>query len=536
MNIIEADEAAALVRDGDSLLIGGSGGGHAVPERLIVALQERYLATEEPRKVTVTHVVGIGDEGEMGMNRLAHAGLIKRSVTSVYTDSPKLGELARADAIESYLLPQGALSQLMREMAAGRPGLITHVGLHTFVDPRQGGGRMSPSTREPMVDVVQIDGRDLLRYRPFPIDIAFLRGTTADEDGNITMEQEAVFGEMLSMAQATRRAGGIVVVQVRRLAARRSLPPKSVKIPGILVDFVVVDAEPWQTYETRYSAAYAGEFRVPMHEIHAMPLNVRKIIARRAALELFPGAICNLGAGVSTGIASVAAEEDVLDLVTLTNEQGLIGGAPAGGNDAGASTNYAAMVDQPYQFDFYDGGGLELAFLSFAQVGLDGSVNVSKFGDRIIGCGGFINISQNAQSVVFSGTFRAGDLQVEADDGRLVIIHEGRHAKFLPAVEHVTYNGPFAAERGQPALYVTERAVFRRGPEGLEIIEVAPGIDVEEHILARMDAPVRIAPDLRLMDARIFRPEPMGLATELPDKPVPTRRRTRERPHPEVTA
>jgi propionate CoA-transferase len=525
MRVISAAEAVALVRDDDSLLIGGSGGGHAVPERLIVALEERFLATGSPRAITVTHVVGIGDEADQGMNRLAHPELLRRSVTSAYVDSPKVAELARRDAIESYILPQGVLSQLMREMAAGRPGLITHVGLRTFVDPRLGGGRMSPSARDDLVDLISIDDRELLRYRPFHIDVAFLRGTTVDEDGNVTMEEEAVFGEMLSMAQATRRAGGTVVVQARRLAMRRTLPAKQVKIPGILVDFVVIEPEPWQTYETHYSPAYAGEFRVPLTSIPALPLDARKVIARRAAMELFPGAICNLGAGISTGIASVAAEEGILDSVTLTNEQGMVGGAPASGNDAGAATNYAAMVDQPYQFDFYDGGGLELAFLSFAQVGADGSVNVSRFADRIIGCGGFINISQNAQAVVFSGTFRAGGLDTAVGDGRLQIVHEGRHAKFLADVEQVTYSGPFGRERSQPVLYITERAVFQLGPNGLELIEVAPGVDVERDVLGRMAAPATVAAELRQMDARIFRDEPMGLAADLAGRPSRSRAR-----------
>jgi propionate CoA-transferase len=534
MRVVSANEAVALVRSGDRVLIGGSGGGHAVPERLIVALEERFLGLGVPRAITAIHVVGIGDEADQGMNRLAHPGLLRRSVTSAYVDSPKIAELAKADAIESYILPQGALSQLMREMAAGRPGLITHVGLRTFVDPRLGGGRMSPSAREDLIDLVRIDGQDLLRYRPLHVDIAFLRGTTADEDGNVTMEQEAVFGEMLSMAQATRRLGGIVVVQVRRLASRRTLPAKQVKIPGILVDLIVVDPEPWQTYETRYSSAYAGEFRVPLSAIPRLPLDARKVIARRAAMELHPGAICNLGTGISTGIASVAAEEGILDRITLTNEQGMVGGAPASGNDAGAATNYAAMIDQPYQFDFYDGGGLELAFLSFAQVGADGSVNVSRFGDRIIGCGGFINISQNAQSVVFSGTFRAGGLEVAVGDGRLEVVREGRHGKFLPEVEQVTYSGPFGRERGQPVRYVTERAVFRLGPEGLEVIEVAPGIDPEADVLAQMDVPARLAPDLRLMDSRIFRAEPMGLAVDLEGRPSRERGRLAETPDAEA--
>ncbi len=523
MRVVSAAEAAALVHDGDTLVIGGSGGGHAVPERLIVAVEERFLASGHPRGITCVHPVGIGDEGSQGVTRFAHAGLLRRSVTGTYIDSPPIGELAIRDAIEAYTLPQGALSQLMREMAAGRPGLITHVGLNTFVDPRKGGGRQSPSSRDDLVELIKIDGREWLRYKPFEIDVCFLRGTTADEDGNVTMEEEAVFAEMMSMAQATRRAGGVVIVQVRRLAERRTLPPKQVKIPGILVDLVVVDPDPWQTYETHFSPAYAGQLRVPLDEIPPLPFDERKVIARRAALELVPGAICNLGSGISTGMASVAAEEGILDAVTLTNEQGLIGGAPASGNDAGAATNYVAMVDQPYQFDFYDGGGLDLAFLSFAQVDALGNVNVSRFGGRIIGVGGFINISQNARKVVFSGTFRAGGLDVELGDGGLNIRQDGRHAKLIAAVEQVSYSGEYGRERGQEVLIVTERAVFASRGSGLELIEIAPGVDLERDILAAMEFKPAIAADLRPMDERLFSPAPMGLAGDLARRSPPAR-------------
>jgi propionate CoA-transferase len=519
MRVVTADEAAALVQDGDTLLIGGSGGGHAVPEALIVAVERRFLADGSPRGITSLHPVGLGDQGSQGVSHFAHPGLLKRIVCGTYIDSPPIGEMAARDEIEAYTLPQGALSQLMREMASGRPGLITHVGLHTFVDPRQGGGRQSPSAREQLVEVVEVDGREWLFYRPFAVDVAFLRGTTADEDGNVTMEQEAVFGEMLSMAQATRRAGGVVVVQVRSLAKCGTLPGKLVKIPGILVDLVVVDPDPWQTYETKYSPAYSGELRIPVSDIAALPLGPRKVIARRAAMELFPGAICNLGSGISTGIARVAAEEAILDEVTLTNEQGLIGGAPAGGSDAGAATNFAAMIDQPYQFDFYDGGGLDLAFLSFAQAGPDGSVNVSRFGGRVIGFGGFINISQNARKVVFSGTFTAGGLEIGWPDGRTRIVREGREPKFVAELEQVSYNGAFGREHGQEVMYVTERAVFRRIEGDLELIEVAPGVDVERDVLAHMGFRPQVSPLLQEMDPRLFLERPMNVADEIRSRP-----------------
>lgn len=519
MRIISAAEAAGLIRSGDTVLIGGSGGGHSVPEALIVALERRFLAEGQPRDIGLLHPVGLGDEDTQGVSHLAHRGLLKRVVTGVFIDSPPIEVMAREDAIEAYTLPQGALSLLMREMAAGRPGLITQTGLHTYVDPRIGGGKQSPSAKEDLVEIVTLAGREWLFYKSLHVDVAFLRGTTADEDGNITMEQEAVFGEMISMAQATRRAGGIVVVQVKRLAQRQTLPPKQVKIPGILVDAVVVDSKQRQSYLTEYSPAFAGELRVPLSDIENLPLGVRKIIARRAAMELFPEAVCNLGSGVSTGIANVAAEEGILYDVTLTNEQGLIGGAPASGVEAGAAANYAAMIDQPYQFDFYDGGGLDLAFLSFAEIDREGNVNVSRFGDRVIGFGGFVNISQNARKVIFSGSFTAGGLRVEWPSGRTHILSEGRSQKLVAQVQQISYSARFGHKQGQTVLYVTERAVFRFTNDGLELIELAPGVELERDVISRMGFRPRISPELTEMDARLFRSETIGLATDLAGKP-----------------
>jgi len=512
---VTADEAVKLIRSGDTLLMGGSGGGHAVPEALMAALERRFLAENEPRKITAVHPVGLGDGDKHGANHLAHEGLLKRVVSGTFVNSPKISDLALADKIEGYTLPQGAMSQMMREMAAGRPGLITKTGLHTFVDPRHEGGRQSKSATEDVVELIEFRGEEYLFYKPIHIDVCFLRGTTADEDGNVTMEQEAVFLEMLSEAQATKRCGGLVIVQVKRMAKRGTLNPKLVKIPGILVDLVVVAPDQWQTFATEYSPSYAGELRMPLSDIPVLPLDARKIIARRAAMELFPGAICNLGSGISTGIANVAAEEDVLDEVCLTNEQGLIGGAPASGNEAGAARNYQAMIDQPYQFDFYDGGGLDLAFLSFAELDEQGNVNVSRFGDRIIGPGGFINISQNARTVVYSGTFTAGKSQIDWAGGKMNIARDGAHAKLVKAVQQITYSGPYGRERGQRVLYVTERAVFQLGENGVELIEVAPGVDVERDIIARMDFKPAISPNLKTMDARLFKPESVGLPAHL---------------------
>ena len=516
LKIVSLKEAVKYIQDNDLLLIGGSGGGHAVPEALIVALEERYLSENQPHNLTLLHPVGIGDNISQGVGHLAHDGLVKRIVTGALVNSPAFQKRAAENTVEAYTLPQGALSQLMREMAAGRPGLLSHVGLHTYIDPRQDGGRQSKCAKEDLVELVELGGKEWIFYKPFKVDVTFLRGTTADEDGNVSMEKEAIFGEMLSMAQATHRNGGLVIVQVERITQRGTLPAKSIKIPGMLVDLLVIDPNQRQTYLTDYSAAYAGEIRLPDSEITPLPLNVRKIIARRAAMELRPNAICNLGAGVSTGIGTIAAEEGIANQITLTNEQGLNGGSPS--SDAGAAINYTSIVDQPYQFDFYDGGGLDLAFLSFAEVDANGSVNVSRFGDRIIGVGGFVNISQNAKKVIFSGTLTAGGLKVAIKEGKLNIKQEGRAKKFVPELQQVSYNGAFADERGQEALYITERAVFRKKGGQLELIEIAPGVDLDKDVLDQMAIKPLVSPDLKLMDARLFRPEPMGLDADLAAK------------------
>jgi propionate CoA-transferase len=519
LKLVSIQEAVGVLRDGDTLLIGGSGGGHAVPEALIVGLQERFKRDGHPRQITLLHPVGLGDMDTQGVSRLADPVLLKRIVTGALVNTPPIQVMAMQDQVEAYTLPQGVLSQLMREMAAGRPGLFSHVGLHTFVDPRHGGGRQSKSAKEDLVELVQISGREWLHFKPFRVDVAFLRGTTIDEDGNVTMEREAIFGEMLAMAQATRNMGGVVIVQAARLAKRQTLNPKDVKIPGMLVDLAVIAPDQRQTYLTEYHPAYAGELRIPLSEIPALPLDERKVIARRAALELFPAAVCNLGAGVSTGIANIAAEEGFLDQIILTNEQGLIGGAPASGVDAGAAFNYDALIDQPYQFDFYDGGGLDLAFLSFAQVDSQGSVNVSRFNGRVIGVGGFQHIAQNARKVIFGGTFTTGGLKMRWEGGEMQLLSEGRHKKFLADLEQVSYNGQFGWENGQQVIFVTERAVFQRASGGLELIEIAPGVDLQSDILEQMQFTPQISASLKQMDARLFKPEPMGLAEELAARP-----------------
>jgi propionate CoA-transferase len=362
---------------------------------------------------------------------------------------------------------------------------------------------------------VTVSGQDYLFYRCLPIDVAVIRGTTADRRGNVTMEEEAYSGENFSIAAAARRQGGIVVCQVKRIAETDLGNGKEVKVPGALIDYLVVAPDQRQTYQTTFDPAYAGAVRRSDTELPVLPFDIRKVMARRGAMELFPGALVNLGFGVSNGISAIAAEEGFHDRLTLTVEQGIIGGVPAGGKDAGAGVNFDMMVDQPYQFDFYDGGGLDVAFLSFAQVDAEGNVNVSRYGHAINGPGGFINISQGTGKVVFSGTLTTGGLEVAPDgDGQLTLRHEGRVQKWVPRVDQITFSGSHASARGQQVMYITDRAVFRLTPEGIELIEIAPGIDIEHDLRDRIGFPVRISDALKAMDARLFRDRPMNLLPE----------------------
>lgn len=507
------DAVRTYIRDGATVAFGGFVGA-MVPEEINQAIQELYLTTGAPRDLTAIYAAGQGDSAARGLNHLAEPGLVSRVIGGHWGLVPRLQKLALENQVAAYNYPQGVISQLFRDIAAGKPGVITHVGLKTFVDPELEGGMLNDKARAagPLVERIQIGGKTRLLYHALPIDVAVVRATYADTRGNCTFQKEGVSAETLAICQAARNSGGRVIVQVENVVEYGALDTRLVRLPGIYVDAVVVAAPEnhMQTFGTGYNPAYCGEVRVPVSSLKPLPLDQRKIVARRAAMELTPNTVTNLGIGMPEGVAAVAAEEGLEGMV-LTTEAGTIGGIPAGGKDFGVTVNPDCILDQPCQFDFYDGGGLDVAFLGLAQADQKGNINVSKFGPKIPGCGGFINITQNAKKVVYCGTFTAGGLQVAVDDGKLRILREGRDKKFLRAVEQITFSGEHAVEQGQPVLYITERGVFALTPEGVELKEVAPGVDLQRDILDQMDF-TPIMTDVKTMDSRIFRDAPMGLA------------------------
>ncbi len=498
--VVSASEAVRCIRSGATVAVSGSGGGVNDPYTLLAALEERFLTTGQPADLTLYHPSGMGDGQGGGTERFAHPGMVRTVYGSHWSWAPRLAEMAVGGAFEVAVWPQGVLSQLLRESAAGRPGLLTQVGMDTYLDPRvtltQPGRHMRP-------DLIDLGGRSWLYYPAPRIDVALIRATTADELGNLSMEHEAVIMDALSAAQAAHCSGGIVIAQVQRLAAGGALDARMVRIPGHLVDAIVVEPTQRQSFATPYNPSYSGEL---VTTVPARPESrlERQAIARRAALELRPGMVVNLGFGIADGVAATAAVEGVLDAITFTIEQGASGGVPAWDSDFGMMWNPSSILDGPSQFDFYDGGGLDLAVVSFAQIDARGNVNVSYFDHRLIGPGGFINITQAAKAVIFCGTFTTKGLRVASVLDRMVVEREGEVPKLLREIEEITFSAEQARARGQQVLYVTERAVFRLGHEGPELIELAPGIDLERQVLGRMGFQPAIAEPLATTPPEIY--------------------------------
>lgn len=511
---LSAAEAASLISSGASVAFCGAGGGILEATKVIEAIASRFRETEEPRNLTLIHSTGLGDRADRGMSPLAQNGLVRRIIGGHWGQSPRLAEMAERNEIEAYNYPQGVICQCLRAGAAGQPGILTHVGIGTFVDPRHKGAKLNDRTTEDLIRLITIDGEEWLFYPSIRPDVAIIRATTADEEGYLSMEDEIAYLDALVMAQAVHNNGGTVIAQVRQLVKKKTLHPKSVHIPGYLVDTLVVVPEQPQLYSCANDRFFSGDYTAPTDSVTPLLLNERKIIIRRALLEAAPGYVGNVGVGISDGIGLAALEEGVDDQFTLTVETGPIGGASAQGIFFGASVNMQAVLDMPSQFDFYDGGGLDAAFLSFAEADSEGNVNVHKFGGKIMGTGGFINISQNSKKIVFSGTLTAGGLSTSVENGGIRILNEGRFRKFIPRVAEITFNGKNAVRRGQIILFVTERAVFRMTAEGLELCEIAPGMDPEWDVLAHMDFHPLIAPDLKEMDPRLFLSGPMGIAKD----------------------
>ncbi|MCD8155481.1 MAG: 3-oxoacid CoA-transferase [Clostridiales bacterium] len=520
MKTIQSNEIASLIHSGDTIAVGGFGS-YCCPDELLDAVVQSYKAGTGPEQLTWVTGIGTGDntENEIGMNRVSIPGMTACVIAAHLANCVKLGKTVGRNEIPAYVIPLGVVAHLMRAIAAGEPGVASHVGIHTLADPRNDGCCSNQAAKDmgrEIVKLIDVAGRECLFYPAFPIHAAFIRATYADEDGNLSFDHEALTGMELEMALAAHNSGGIVIAQVEKIVRRDTLAPKSVRIHRKFVDYVVV-AKPefhHQGYATdEYRAELTGEIQIPTNTLAPLPFDTRKIATRRAVMELKPGMIINLGIGMPSGVGAVANEEGITDTI-LSLESGPVGGVPVAGVGFAASVNAESIMALADTFDFYDGGGLDMTCLGAAEIDRMGNVNVSSFNGRCTGPGGFINISQSTPEVVFLFAFTAGKCEIEAKDGRLNIRKDGKPVKFVNKVEQVTFSAQYAIESGQTVLYVTERAVFRLTKDGLMLTEIAPGVDLEKDILGQMAFRPLIADDLKEMDSRIFREERMGIATD----------------------
>ncbi len=514
---ISAEEAAMLIKNGATVAtVGFTQAGH--PEAISIEVEKRFLATGEPNNITIAYGASQSNPTtNSGLNRWCKNGLLKRIIAGHLNNQKDMAAMVNAEQCEAYNLPQGVMLHLLRAIGGKQPGLVTHIGLHTFADPRVSGGKLNRRTTEDLVELVQLGGEEYLWYKPFRVDVGIIRGTYADEKGNLTWEREAMKLEHLVVAMAAKASGGIVIAQCEALGMAGSLPAKDIIVPGMLVDYVVVARNPeehTQTSGALYEPWLSGQLRIPLSVIQPIPLDERKVICRRAALELRPHMVINLGIGIPENVSSVAAEEGLTEYLSSTVETGTIGGVPQGFRRFGSCANPESFLDQPTMFDFYNGGGLDLTVVGMAEVDENADLNVSKFGPRVAGAGGFINLTQSSKTIVFTGTFTASGLKCEVNNGLLKIAQEGRVKKFIKKVEQITFSGQFAREHGLKVFFVTERAVFTIAPKGLTLIEIAPGVDLHKDILAHMEFTPNIADNLKTMDARIFHDAPMKLMEE----------------------
>ncbi len=522
--VITAEEAAMHVKSGSTLGI-ITFGMLLYPDDLAIALEKRFLETGEPRDLTLWNPLGGARGAHMGSERFGHEGFCKKVIISYWRTSPNLVKMAVEEKFEAYNLPLGIMSHLVRAAAGRKPGIITPIGLKTFVDPRYGGGKLNAVSKDNLSEVMTVDGQEYLYFRAPKLDVCFLRGTTADPMGNVTMEKEAAILDVLAYAQAVKANGGTVICQVERLSELRA-NPHAVKIPRFMIDYITVAPDQKVNRIEVYNPAYSGEIVISKQQVKEHNENLIElskahnperrledwIIARRAAQELRPDIVINLGVGMPDVVGTVAQQEGIADGLLFTIETGPVGGVPAASVAFGESINPEAIMEQAHLFDSYDGGVLDLAFVGAAEIDPDGSVNVSIFGSFIAGVGGFAHITQNARKVVFLTTFTGGkELDVEFDGAALKIKNEGSAPKFREAIKQINFSGVYARETGREIIYVTERCVFEQRPEGLTLTEIAPGIDLEKDIFGRMAFKPLVAANLKVMDRKIFTGEPLGL-------------------------